>query len=130
MSASLAVMLHQLEPSWRIRIYEKLSQCGEEASNGWNNAGTGHSALCELNYTPEGPDGKINIDKAIAINEKFQVSRQWWAWLVTQGLLPQDTRTFINTTPHMTFVHGDKYDFSQSLVRTPSPRIFPCMTHL
>jgi len=107
MSATVAVMLQQLEPTWKIRLFERLTQCGEEASNGWNNAGTGHAALCELNYTPE-VKGEINIEKAIAINEKFQVSRQWWAWLVTQGLLPQDTKQFINNTPHMTFVHGEK----------------------
>ncbi|CAD7933932.1 unnamed protein product [Amoebophrya sp. A25] len=107
MSATVGVLLQQLEPTWKIRLFERLSQCGEEASNGWNNAGTGHAALCELNYTPE-VKGEIQIDKAIAINEKFQVSRQWWAWLVTQGLLSSDTSTFINNTPHMTFVHGEK----------------------
>jgi len=107
MCASLGVMLQQLEPSWKIRLYERLSQCGEEASNGWNNAGTGHAALCELNYTPESKDGKINITKAIDINEKFQVSRQWWAWLATQGKLG-DVTDFIARTPHMTFVHGEK----------------------
>ncbi|CAD7969302.1 unnamed protein product [Amoebophrya sp. A120] len=107
MSATVGVLLQQLEPTWKIRMYERLSQCGEEASNGWNNAGTGHAALCELNYTPE-VKGEINIEKAVAINEKFQVSRQWWAWLVTQGVLSSDTATFINNTPHMTFVHGEK----------------------
>lgn len=107
MSATVAVMLQQLEPSWKIRIYERMTQCGEEASNGWNNAGTGHAALCELNYTPE-VKGQIDISKALAINEKFQVSRQWWAWLVTQGLLDSNVKSFINCTPHMTFVHGDK----------------------
>lgn len=106
MSLSVAVMAQMLEPSWKIRVYERLSAVGEEASNGWNNAGTGHAALCELNYTPEGKDGVIDISKAIAINEKFQVSRQWWAWLVKNNMLNSDVTSFINPTPHMTFVHG------------------------
>jgi len=107
MCATLGVMLQELEPTWKIRMYERLSQCGEEASNGWNNAGTGHAALCELNYTPESKDGVIDIKKAIEINEKFQVSRQWWSWLAEEGRLG-DTSEFISKTPHMTFVHGEK----------------------
>ena len=80
MSATVGVMLQELEPTWRIHIYETLPNAGEEASNGWNNAGTGHAALCELNYTPENKEtGKIDISKAIAINEQFQISRQLWA---------------------------------------------------
>ena len=107
MSVTLGVLLLELEPSWRIHLYERLPSAGEEASNAWNNAGTGHAALCELNYTPEDKEtGRIDITKAIAINEKFQVSRQLWAYLVEKGLLPTP-KTFINSTPHMTFVHGD-----------------------
>ena len=87
MSSTLAVFLKTLEPSWRIRIVEILPQPGEESSNGWNNAGTGHSALCELNYTPE-TDGKIDISNALKINEQFQVSRQFWSWLYSKGLIP------------------------------------------
>ncbi|MDO9591254.1 MAG: malate:quinone oxidoreductase, partial [Microcella sp.] len=78
MSATLATMLQQLEPTWDIRIYERLGEVALESSNPWNNAGTGHAALCELNYTPERPDGSIEISKAVAINEQFQVSRQFW----------------------------------------------------
>ena len=108
MSCTLGVMLQHLEPTWKIRIYERLPSAGEEASNGWNNAGTGHAALCELNYTPENKETKaIDIKKAIAINEKFQISRQFWAYLVSKGLLPSP-KTFINATPHMTFVHGEE----------------------
>ena len=108
MSATLGVMLLELEPTWRVHIYEALPNAGEEASNGWNNAGTGHAALCELNYTTENKEtGKIDISKAIAINEQFQVSRQLWAYLVKKELLPKPT-TFINRTPHMSFVQGEE----------------------
>lgn len=107
MSATLGVMLLELEPTWRVHIYESLPSAGEEASNGWNNAGTGHAALCELNYTPENKEtGKIDISKAIVINEQFQISRQFWAHLVKSELLPTP-KTFINRTPHMSFVTGE-----------------------
>ena len=109
MSATLGMMLLELEPTWRVHIYEALPNAGEEASNGWNNAGTGHAALCELNYTPENKEtGEIDISKAIAINEQFQLSRQLWAYLVQKKLLPPP-RTFINRTPHMSFVHGEEH---------------------
>ena len=109
MSATLGVMLLELEPTWKIHIYETLANAGEEASNGWNNAGTGHAALCELNYTPENKEtGKIDISKAVAINEQFQISRQLWAYLVSKKLLPTPS-TFINRTPHMSFVTGAEH---------------------
>jgi len=108
MSTTLGVMLLELEPTWKVHIYERLPSAGEEASNGWNNAGTGHAALCELNYTPEDEaTGKIDVSKAIGINEKFQVSRQLWAYLVKSKLLPTP-KTFINRTPHMSFCKGEK----------------------
>ena len=107
MSATLGTLLQRLQPDWSIRIYEGLGQVAEESSNPWNNAGTGHAALCELNYTPEAADGSISPDKAIVINEQFQLSRQFWASLVDAGELPEPT-TFINPTPHMTFVRGKK----------------------
>ncbi len=106
MSSTLAVWLHELEPSWSMEMVERLDGVAEESSNGWNNAGTGHSALAELNYTPEDKDGNINISKAIEINEAFQISRQFWSWQVRQGVL-KNPRAFINTTPHMSFVWGD-----------------------
>ncbi|WP_395243868.1 malate:quinone oxidoreductase [Agromyces sp. MMS24-K17] len=105
MSATLASLLSRLQPDWSIRVYERLGEVAQESSNPWNNAGTGHAALCELNYMPEGKDGKVDPAKAISINEQFQVSRQYWAHLVATGALPEPNR-FINTTPHMTFVHG------------------------
>lgn len=105
MSATLGTMLRQLEPTWDIRIYERLGAVALESSNPWNNAGTGHAALCELNYTPERPDGSIDIASAVAVNEQFQVSRQFWSYLVDRGLLPEP-RAFLTATPHMSMVWG------------------------
>ncbi|WP_236193800.1 malate dehydrogenase (quinone) [Pseudomonas faucium] len=105
MSSTLAVWLNELEPGWSMQMVERLDKVAEESSNGWNNAGTGHSALAELNYTPE-KDGKIDISKAVEINESFQVTRQFLAWQVRQGVL-KNPHSFINTTPHMSFVWGD-----------------------
>ena len=105
MSATLGSLLSQLQPDWSIRLYERLGDVAQESSNAWNNAGTGHAALCELNYMPENADGSVSAAKAISINEQFQVSRQYWAYLVAQGALPEP-HNFINTTPHMTFVKG------------------------
>ena len=105
MSSTLAVWLSELEPGWSIEMVERLDKVAEESSNGWNNAGTGHSALAELNYTPE-KDGKIDITKAVEINEAFQITRQFLAWQVKNGVL-KNPRSFINSTPHMSFVWGD-----------------------
>jgi malate dehydrogenase (quinone) len=107
MSATLGTLLKQLEPSWNIQIYERLGAAAQESSNPWNNAGTGHAALCELNYTPQRADGSIDISSAVKVNEQFQVSRQFWAHLVETGALP-DPKSFINSTPHMSFVWGAK----------------------
>lgn len=106
MSATLGTLLKQLEPTWDIQIFERLDDLALESSNPWNNAGTGHSALCELNYTPERADGTIDIASAVKVNEQFQVSRQFWSFLVSSGQLPDPT-AFINSTPHMSFVWGD-----------------------
>jgi malate dehydrogenase (quinone) len=106
MSATLGVWLNALEPNWSIQMVERLDQVALESSNGWNNAGTGHSALAELNYTPETRDGQIEIAKAVEINEAFQVTRQFLAHQVKTGVMT-DPRSFINYTPHMSFVWGD-----------------------
>ncbi|WP_439564037.1 malate:quinone oxidoreductase [Microcella sp.] len=106
MSATLGTMLRELEPEWDIRIYERLSDVALESSNPWNNAGTGHAALCELNYTPERPDGSIEITNAVKVNEQFQVSRQFWSYLVGKGLLPEPS-AFLTATPHMSLVWGE-----------------------
>lgn len=107
MSATLGTLLSELQPDWKIVAFERLSDVALESSNAWNNAGTGHAALCELNYTPEGKDGTIDPAKAIAINEQFQQSRQLWSSLIAAGVL-DEPKTFINATPHMTFVQGEK----------------------
>ncbi|WP_241572587.1 malate dehydrogenase (quinone) [Rosenbergiella nectarea] len=107
MSASLGTWLHELQPEWKQTMVERLDGVAEESSNGWNNAGTGHSANMELNYTPQREDGSIDISKAIDINEAFMISRQFWASQVQLGTL-QQPRSFINSTPHMSFVWGDK----------------------
>lgn len=105
MSATLATLLSELQPDWNIQVYERLGELAQESSNPWNNAGTGHAALCELNYMPQAADGSVTAEKAVAINEQFQISRQLWAHLVETGVLPSPEK-FINSTPHMTFVHG------------------------
>src|ERR1700712_4615023 len=108
MSATLGTLLHALQPDWSIRIYERLGGGAEESSNPWNNAGTGHAALCELNYTAERPDGSIDITSAVKVNEQFQISREFWATLAEHAKLPTES-LFINSTPHMTFVRGDEH---------------------
>ncbi|MDU6409659.1 MAG: malate dehydrogenase (quinone) [Yersiniaceae bacterium] len=106
MSATLGTYLQELEPDWTIHMVERLSSVADESSNGWNNAGTGHAALAEMNYTPEKPDGSIDISKAVAINESFQISRQFWAYQVQRNVM-HTPRAFINSVPHMSFVWGD-----------------------
>jgi malate dehydrogenase (quinone) len=103
MSATLAVILKELDPSLNIEIYEVLGSEAQESSNAWNNAGTGHAALCEMNYTPETSDGRIDISKALQVNTEFDLSRQMWAYLVKKGAI-KDPRSFIHPVPHMSFV--------------------------
>ncbi|GAA1178498.1 malate:quinone oxidoreductase [Nesterenkonia xinjiangensis] len=107
MSTTLGTILKELEPNWSIALYETLDQAGQESSDPWNNAGTGHAALCELNYTPRGTDGAISTAKAQGINEQFQVSRQLWSHWVENGTLGSP-RTFINALPHVSFVWGEE----------------------
>ena len=106
MSATLGVLLHQLDPTLKIQIVEALAEVARESSNPWNNAGTGHAALCELNYTKQLEDGSVDISKALEINEAFQMSKQFWAYLTEQGILG-DPKEFINAVPHMSFVRGE-----------------------
>jgi malate dehydrogenase (quinone) len=107
MSATLAVILKELDPSLKIEIYEVLGSEAQESSNAWNNAGTGHAALCELNYTPEKSDGSIDISKALEVNTEFDLSRQLWAYLVKKGAI-NDPQSFIHPVPHMSFVRGSE----------------------
>ncbi|MDC7827739.1 MULTISPECIES: malate dehydrogenase (quinone) [Pseudomonas] len=107
MSATLAVMLKELEPTSTVEVLELLDVGAAESSNPWNNAGTGHAALCELNYTPEKADGSIDVTKALSINGMFEASRQFWSYLVEEGHFGSP-RAFISPVPHMSFVHGAK----------------------
>lgn len=108
MSATLGVMLKLADPKIKLVMFERLNKVAQESSDAWNNAGTGHAALCELNYMPDSKDGSLpDATKAIAINEQFQISRAFWAYCVENGILA-DPASFIRTTPHMTFVRGEK----------------------
>lgn len=110
MSATLGVLLKELHPPLKIEIYERLDDVALESSDAWNNAGTGHSAFCELNYTPETPDGGIQTAKALKIAEMFEVSKQFWAYLVDKGLL-KNARDFITRVPHLSFVWDDNVEY-------------------
>jgi malate dehydrogenase (quinone) len=110
MSSTLGVFLKELEPSLTITMFETLEDCGLESSESWNNAGTGHAANCEMNYTPERPDGSVDISKALEVNVEFDLSRQFWSYLVKKGAIA-DPRSFIHPVPHMSFVHGGNVSF-------------------
>ncbi len=105
MSATLGIILKELNPDITIQVFERLDEAGTESSDAWNNAGTGHAAFCELNYTPE-KEGKISVDKAVKISEQFEISREFWSYLVEKGYLP-NPKEFISAVPHMSFVWGD-----------------------
>ena len=105
MSATLGVLLKALLPKVQIDIYERLNKVGAESSDAWNNAGTGHAAFCELNYTPPKANGRIDISKALKIGEAFEISKQLWAYLKKEGQL-KPKGGFINDIPHMSFVWG------------------------
>ena len=107
MSATLGLILKELQPDLKIEIYERLDIAAAESSDAWNNAGTGHSAFCELNYTPEAEDGSISPKKAISIAESFEVSRQFWSYLVQENIV-SSPENFIKSIPHMSFVWGEK----------------------
>ena len=108
MSATLAVVLKELDSALNIEILETLGGAAEESSDAWNNAGTGHAALCELNYTPQHSDGSIDISKALEVNVEFDLSRQLWSYLVKKGAVA-DPKSFIHPIPHMSFVWGAEH---------------------
>ncbi len=110
MSSTVGVFLKELEPSLTITMFETLEDCGQESSEAWNNAGTGHAANCEMNYTPERPDGSIDISKALEVNVEFDLSRQFWSYLIRKGAIA-DPRSFIHPVPHMSFVHDGNVPF-------------------
>jgi hypothetical protein len=105
MSATLGVLLKEIEPALTIAMFETLHDCAQESSNGWNNAGTGHAGNCELYFTPQRNDGSVDISKALEVNTEFDLSRQLWSFLVDKGAI-RDPRAFIHPCPHMSFVQG------------------------
>src|ERR1700739_1539807 len=105
MSATPGALLRRLAPDWSITLVERLDAAGAESSGPWNNAGTGHSGLCELFYTPQQSDGSIDVSKAVRVNEQFQVTRQFWSYAACNGMLP-DVRGFLSPVPHVSFVQG------------------------
>jgi len=107
MSATLAVLLKELDPAIKLEVLEMMESGAVESSNPWNNAGTGHAGLCELNYTPESADGSIDIKKSVTINTQFEESKQFWAYLVEKGRFGTP-KSFINPIPHLSFVRGQK----------------------
>ena len=107
MSATLGVLLKQLNSKIEIEIYERLDEPAAESSDAWNNAGTGHSAFCELNYTPQAEDGSVDDKKAIKIAEQFELSRQFWSYLVAQKNI-ESPEKFIHSIPHLSFVWGEE----------------------
>src|SRR5690625_1801414 len=106
MSATVGTLFKILNPQARIIILESLEDCAMESSNGWNNAGTGHAANCELNYTPQNSDGSVDISRALEVNTEFDLSRQFWSYLVQKGII-QEPSDFIRSCPHMSFVWGE-----------------------
>jgi malate dehydrogenase (quinone) len=107
MSATLGMLLSQLQPGIRMHIIERLDSAAAESSDAWNNAGTGHSAFCELNYTPEKEDGSIDISKAVKIAESFEESKQFWTYLAENNII-QPPGSFIHSIPHISFVWGEQ----------------------
>ncbi len=120
MSATLGTMLKELEPSLSVVMLETLDDCAQESSQAWNNAGTGHAANCELNYTPQNPDGSVDISRALVVNTEFDLSRQLWSYLVRKGAIA-DPRAFIDPCPHMSFVWGkENVDFLRARYKAMS----------
>ncbi len=125
MSATLGAMLKNLDPALSIELYESADELALEASNGWHNAGTGHAGICELSYTPDrGPDGEVDVAKAISIFEEFEHSKQFWGYAVREGLI-EDPASFINPVPHIAFVYGQpQVDFLRSRYKGMSAHHF------
>src|SRR4051812_23271280 len=117
MSATLATLLRKLDRGLRIVAYERLDRAAAESSDAWNNAGTGHSGFCELNYTPQRPDGSIDCGKAIQIAAQFRQSRELWRSLVAAGELPAEA-TFLREMPHISFVTGEDVPYLRARAET------------
>ena len=108
MSANLGALLKSLDSNLKVQLYEATDEFAKEASNGWNNAGTGHAGICELSYTPDQEaDGSVDVSNAVQIFEQFEASRQFWAYAVEKGMI-ENPRDCINPVAHISFVHGEK----------------------
>lgn len=122
MSATLATLLRKLDPSLRMVAYERLERTAAESSDAWNNAGTGHSGFCELNYTPAAADGTVDCSKAVKIATQYRQSLELWRSLVAAGELPAES-TFLREVPHVSFVTGDDVSYlrtrAETLARSP-----------
>lgn len=118
MSSNLGAMLKNISPDMKIQLYEVSEKMAQEASNGWNNAGTGHAGICELSYTPNrGSDGEVDVAKAISIFAEFEQSLSFWGYAVRSGMI-QNPKEFINPVPHMSFVKGaEQVDYLESRYR-------------
>lgn len=105
MSATFAAIVKEMQPDLRVELFETLDGAAQESSNALNNAGTGHAALCELNYTARKGDGSVDIARALKVNTDFDLSRQFWSYLVRKGALGAP-ESFIHDVPHVSFVRG------------------------
>lgn len=121
LSTTFGSFLKNIAPDWNIKLFEKLDKPAIESSNERNNAGTGHAALCELNYTVEQEDGSIDVEKAKEINEQFEISKQFWSYLVKNKEI-QKPEEFIRPLPHISFVQGtDNVNFLRKRYEKLSP---------
>ena len=127
MSATLAVLLKELDPAIKLEVVELMDSGAAESSNPWNNAGTGHAGLGELNYTPQAADGSVDIKKAVHINTQFEVSKQFWAYLTKKGTFGS-SKSFISPVPHLSFVQGEKAWTSSRSALKPSASTTRCRT--
>ncbi len=107
MSATLALMLKLIDKNQKVIILERLDQVALESSAAWNNAGTGHSAFCELNYTPETEVGSIDVSKAIKVCSQFEKSKQFWFFLIDNNFI-ENPKDFIHPIPHHSWVEGEE----------------------
>ena len=106
MSGTLALLLSEILPELKILIIEKLHTPGSESTGAFNNAGTGHAANCELNYTPLDDNGDLKIEKALSTNRAFEISMSLWASLYKTGKI--DIKNFLQFIPHISFVTGSE----------------------
>ncbi|NMT64961.1 malate:quinone oxidoreductase [Marinobacter orientalis] len=102
MGTTFATLAKEMVPDLDITILERLDGPGEGNSSAFWNAGTGHEANCELNYTPVDEE-VISVEKALKIHAQFNVAKQFWAYLIEKGAI-KDPTTFINQTKHCTIV--------------------------